>query len=748
MIYMMKKFFLSLGEAVTEGVLFFTIFGVLIFSWDKTAQGILFEKFLLFGAGVLLLGLFVLIRGFFVGHIQLTRIPVGGLLGLIVGVFGVSTFFSDDVRRSVWGLFSDPFLGFLATAELCLFAFLVASIYSDRLFRVITFAFIGSNALISFSLLGILPQMQMVYSPATLFAILLVGIFFSITILSVQKVNGFFRGVAQKSWTLILFLILGVSLLSVERIMNDIFWWSVVLGFGVFLLFAIAGKVTFSSKSTWAIVGVVIFFSLRFLTGGTAPLSQETSPDRNIFWDVAKDSFFEKPLFGYGPSMYSRAYSLNMPKEVVQTPFLGKNFSVGTGGLWEWISTIGAVGTLAFLLLIVGYMGIVWYALKEEDHASNRDLLGLFSASIGLLPILIYVEYNGVLLFLFFLLIGGIFGVLSHRATWRDSQIRYIRLRWDPRYLPGVVLVVVFLFGLVGALVIHMGNVLRAGLFAYQAESATDIQTVVDSLGRAQKLDSKEAEYARRLGVIYGALAREESLKEEPDLAKMEDQYNRAFSSAVEATRLAPKDIVMIESLARVYESASTSIPLALDMAIDQYVLLEQMSPNNPIYSFKQGALLLRSVQENTKLDEEAKKKRRQESDEALSRAIVSGGNFSAAYYQLALLHRDRKEHDEAVWNALQAVEFSPYDATSILLVVSLYLEDPTKWNEVGDLLNRAEAINPNDPALHLYFGRWFNEKGRIDEARWSYQHASSLLGENQKEIQEYIENLIQGLDT
>lgn len=721
--------------------------GVLVWSWNGTAQGVFFEKFLIFGGGSILFLIVFLLRGLVSGRLTVGRIPIGWLLGILVLVFGASTLFSDDSRRSVWGLFTDPFLGFLGICLLCLFAFVMASAYCDRIFRVITFAFVGSSAIIAFATLGAFPAWFIGYSPATLFAVLLTGIFFAVTILSEGDAKGFFRGVAQKVWILFLFLVLGVSLFSAQRFLEDVFWWAVVLGFGVFLLFALARKVTFSQRSVLAISVVVIFFGLRFFTGGVPGTLPDIAPGAGVSWEVAKESFFDRPMFGYGPAMYGRAYALHVPSDVSQTPLLGRYFPVAVGGIGEWISTVGSVGALVFLLLIAGYIGVVWYALKESVHSNNRDLLCFFSASMGLLPILLCIEYNGVVLFLFFLLLGGIFGVLSRRAIRRDPQLWEIAFCWNPRYLPAFVIAGIFFLGLGSLFAVSVSEMMRAGIYAHRAENEKELLRARDFLERSRALDPKESEYARRLGETNTALATQASLSPDRDALKMEQFYNSAFVSASEAIRLAPTHLPAVESSARIYEIAGSTIPQALDLSAEQYAQLETLSPNNPIYPFKRGSLLLQAVQGDTKMDEETKKKKLRESDTALARAIFLAGNFPSAHYQLALLHREKKEHDEAVWNALRAVELSSNDTTSILLLVSLYLDDVKKVSEIEMLLERVKALSPDDPAVYLYYGRLHALREKKEEARASYEKAKSLLTPDQKNVEIYIDGLIKDLD-
>lgn len=743
----MRKTLTVFFERLFELSVFVAVFGVSGGAFGTTLQGPFFEKFILVSAAILAVAFAFVGRALVAGKLSYVRIPAAGIFGALVAVYGASAIFSDTPSRGLWGIFEDPFVGFLGIGFLAVFSFLYACLYSDCLFRATAFGLVLGNFFAALHVAGApFPGLGMgdSFSAATS---LLFGVFFIVTLLSEKDVRGFFGGVAQKIWIIFLFLVLGVSLFAVGKLFNENIWWPVCAGFGVMLLFALAGLVSFSRRSIVSVVVAVLFFTGVATLGSTWVAQKDSSSmDVQTLFRVAYDSFLNRPVLGYGPGRYEEAYALHFPKEINATAFLGKRFETAPGGVWEWASTIGSFGALLFVLLASGTAGVVWYALKNDIRSNNRNLLCFFSAFCALVPVLFFFAYDGVLLFYFFLFLGGLLGIVSRRNVWTSSRVCEKKLHLDPRYVPAA-----FLFGLfvVGASVffeIRLGGMMSAGVSAHVVSETEDFSIIADRLERAARRDASEPEYDRRLGETYVGLAVAESLKENADGPTMERLYNLAFKYAVEANKKAPYDIQTVESLARVYEAASATISSATDLAIDQYAKAEALEPNNPLLPFHRGVLLLKSVQNGTKADEDVKKKKLQDAVDALNTAIDRGGNFPAAFYQLALVRREQKDIPRAIEIAQKAVASVPNDASSLLLLASLYLEDKDT-EKAGTVLERAKLIAGNDPALYLYYGKWYAAQDKKDEAKAAYQKAQSLLPDAQKSVKDSIDQLIKDLD-
>lgn len=742
----MKNTILKILRVMLESTLFIGIFGVLAVCLDITAPGVFFEKFVFFcGVGIALVLLW-LSRSWMLGRVVLVRTPVELFLMLILVSFGVSTILSNNILGGAWGGYRDPFTGFLGMVGLSIFSLLLATLYSHFVFRTISVACVTAGSVVALGFFGVGPWSCDAYGAGTTFAVIFSGVLFSIAFLSEPLARGFFQGVAHKIWLIVVGVSLLVSCVALAMTIDSTLWISALAGLGIFALFAFSGYVPTSPRSLGAIAFVALFLIGGFFFSGMIPEDDFRAPslDFTMSWEVAKRSLLDRPIFGYGPGEYAEAYALYATLDSTRLDLVGARPIVGAGVVWDWSVTLGLVGIFAFLGLLGSVVGVVWHELRRSGkQMDNRDLLSFLSVLAGVTPILLFVEYNGTILFLFFLCVGGLMGAIAHRFTGKSVE-------WETRirskYLPVLLITLAFGVATIGFFGFSVGRMSVAGYVAQAGLLAESPQGAIEKFLIATQLSPKQSEYFVRLAEAYVASAVLHSLEGKENISRLEELYNNAFLAGAEAERLSPGDILVADSMARVYESASVTIPESRKWAIDQYATLERMEPASPIHPFRRGVLLFREATEGN-LGEEEKQRVLRESVVAFRDAISKGENFPSAYYALSVSYRELKNFNEAKKSIDRALELAPNDLETMLMAIALYFDDENKQGRVEALLRRVNAQAPENTAVLLHSGRFYAKRGDKERARASYEKAKQSLSEEDVDVATNIDALIGSLD-
>lgn len=749
-----KKYGVFIAHALVGTAVFFLVLGTLTISYGKTAQGVVFERFAWFEFALAACLFVWFLASFMQGKISVARMPTDGLfLSLCVSGI-VSTLFSGFVYRGVWGTFENPFVGMVGIGSLCVFVFFLASVFSKRLFWAIALAILGAGWAVfgGTAHLAHFPEYAEGSASPLGMAILLSGMMLCVALLPddrARKGEWYVRKELRFVGRMVLLVSLGIFAATCVRLFSEEGWMALGIALAVSALFFGAKKVHAPSSAVLLTVLLLMGIVMAgiFGTNGFGATRTNRFPDTATLRHVAWKSLEQSPILGYGPGMYGKAYSLHRPAEINQGPHAADRVTVAPGGVWEWLSTFGVLGTILFCLSIVGCAGLVWYTLKNDTGSDNRTILGVFSAWAGVVFIVAWYAYDGGVLFLSFLLTGMLLGSMREKTVWITPRMKDISLRIDPRYTLVFVFATIFAAGSIGLFVYRVGEKAVAGHWAYRAQHAMLPEDVVSFLEKAAERDGKEPEYGRRLGEAFMTLTVRDSLQKDADATALEARFNRAFELLSQSADASPGEVGNVEALARAYETASVTVVQSADSALRYYALAESMEPSNPIFPFKRAVIAVRQVQENAKMEAEEKKKKLAEAEKQLHNALALAPNFPAAYYELAILSREKGDRNDAMENAKKSVEMAPRESGVLLLLASLYMDDTSGSEDAKSLLDRAKEVAPDDPMVYLYLGKYYSVKNRMLEARDAYRQAITLLSDRQEEIKKYIEKLIEGLD-
>jgi tetratricopeptide (TPR) repeat protein len=743
-------------------------FGLPIFFTGFAFQGLVFEKQVYFYVWLLVALVAWVSKGVVTGEMKVRRTPLDIPIIAFVVVYGLSAALSIDRWRSFWGAFGDPSRGFLSVAGLALAYFLIMSHFDQKRLRLMFGGLVTSSFLLViwsfFGIMGIrvLPASMEAYAPLSLIGTMTTLTFFLSVALPVFLTALFLlfdSAGGSRAWKIVGGVLVAIAvfldLFLLLALSSFVSWPILIGGLGFLLIYILAQIVRPSASLSWIpmvmFVAVLAFLMIGSVRIARVSLPTEVIPKLSFAFDIAKSAVSDRFLLGAGPASYSSVFSQYRPVEYNQNALFTLRFDQAPGLFLEALSTIGALGTIAFLVLCLSFMSVGTYLLSN-DRSRNKVLsLGLMSASLMFFIGSFISAFNGPLV-----LIGALVATLTIATLLLEggTEERYFQL--SLKASPKFALALAFIFMVVSAgvafLFVFLGKALVADVAAGAAARSQEMETAAAGLSRAEQLNPREARYAMSLGQAYVALANREAAK--PEGERSADQIAAFVRGAVVqaelASRLAPESVLVAESLGLVYENGALYASDALPKATEAYQKALALEPNSPILLVKLGQVK-RSIGDQLPEGQERTDAYREAKDR-FTQAIEKKGDFGIAHYNLSVVLSRLKEYDSAIVEASAADKLEPTNTTYRYGLGSLY--HLRKGD--GDL-DKAEAIyqdilksNEKFVDVRLALGLLYEERGDDTKALAEYRTIVTLLpeGESGDTLRQQIEVFIDAVQS
>lgn len=755
-------------DAIITTSLVALLAGLPIFFTGLTSQGVVFEKQLYFYFWILI-GLVAWVsKGIIAGEMRIRRTPLDIPIAAFVAVYGLSALFSVDRWESFWGSFGDPSRGFLSVLAIALSYYLIASHYNGKRFRLMFGALIASSAFAVLWSFGVvmnipfLPAIVETYAPFSLFGtVTTLALFLSVTpTLFLTAIFALFtegapRGMWARVATAVLGAVLIVDFFLLLALYPFVSWAVVIGGMGFMLIYILAQIVRPAEQLTWIPMALFVLV-LAFLMIGEVRIARSTLPVEVIpkfsfAFDTAKDAIKDDFLLGAGPANYSYVFSKYRPTEYNLNSLFTLRFDQAPGLFMEALSTLGALGTIAFLVLALSFVSIGIYLLSNGRNRNKVYSLGLWSASIMFFIASFISAYNGAIV-----LFSSLVGILAVATLLSESGAEERFLNLSFKASPKFALALAFIFMVVSAgvafLFVFVGKVFVADILAGQtARSNVVSEDSTKALVRAAGLYPQETQYRIALGQSYIALANQEAAKsvEEGDANLVVAYIREAIAQTEAAHEMSPSSVRAAESLGLIYENSSLYTNEALEKALGSYEAALELEPNSPVLLVKIGQIK-RAMGER----EEDRMKKDELFGEARDRfreAVEKKENFPIAYYNLAVALSRLQDYSAAIDELGKAVGLERSNVTYLYSLGSLY----QLRKEEGDL-DRAEAIykelfkvNERLVDVRLALGLLYEEKDESDLAIEQYRKILEFLPEGAQgdNIRSQVETFISTLE-
>lgn len=441
---------------------------------------------------------------------------------------------------------------------------------------------------------------------------------------------------------------------------------------------------------TGALVFVVLLITLGY--------QGDIRPNIGSSFQVASDVLTNNGVFGIGAGDYAHAWQLYRPASVITSQFFSVDFNQASGTLTTFLATIGVVGTLAFLFLVLGSLFFtVRLYFRATDRREHR-ILGLLALTMLYFTIIsVLVPFTYAMLVLWMVVAGFGIARMPLGATYPSKKIAFL-------LLPLAAILIVN-----SAMTI---NKTRAFLVYAKAQTELSQKGATDQaealLKQATTIYTYDGFY--RTMVEY-AIARERALVTTatgtPDELRKQylDRATYAVDSGLAAVKLSPSNYQNYVSLGRAYELA---MPFDKDNAYDRakksYQKAIELYPQNPFLYVILARL-------------EASAGSREGVRTQLTEALKKKQNFADALFLMSQLEASEQKIDEALNYAIEAVKAAPNDP-NVYVQAGLLFYGKRDYQNAVVALQRALQLDQNNANTAYFLALSLRDGGRPDLAK------------------------------
>lgn len=691
----MKENLVKLTQNIILGLTILSAISAPLFFLPITTEFFDYNKFT-FQLAITIVGLFVWAAKMIIEkRTVFTRSPLDIpfiVLGIILFISAIT---SIDQHTSLFGGQGLTWPAFLPYITLVAFYFIMASnLKTKRQVNLITWALVGSTSVASliailsyfgiflpfdfahirsFNPVGIINRLSLLQA-----VIIPIGVAYAI----------FDKDKTARSAATAATLVMTLSLILINNLPAYI---GLLAALAVLSIGTVKVKLTKTQQGHAAILAVVVvlFLVIRFVPAvaqGTlyqwisnkdqnqSPSQQVDTPkertvSKQAAWDIAAQSIGKRPLFGTGIGTYQFVFTQLKPRYINGTDDWAVRFSTSSSDFTDIVATTGVVGTLAFLILMVAVLRLVWTLLIKSQN--TIVYLPLAAASIGYLVSIFFMSSSFATFSIFFLLIGGL---VTLAKAYNEEHVFEVtveiaalknRLSWLQFGTPGaepllkteatskgaksqllpVILAVIFVAVSAIALNYHV-KAYRAEYFYRQsllASQSNDGNRVVGFLQKAIQINPSIDTYHRSLSqtTLNAAinLAQRQNLTNEErqllgQLAQVAiDQGKAASGYQILPLRLpgiSAANVANWEALSSAYQALIGSVQGADVHATNTLAQAVALDPQNPILHARLGSL----YQRLGNLDLAQRK---------FEDAVIVKGDYGPAHYSLANILIERK---------------------------------------------------------------------------------------------------------
>ena len=372
-------------------------------------------------------------------------------------------------------------------------------------------------------------------------------------------------------------------------------------------------------------------------------------------------------LFGSGPNTFPREWGLYKPAEINMTPFWNFTFNAGFGAVPTSLITLGTVGVIAWLVLLISILWMIGKILFARASSMPTTPYLQVAQPIAMATIFLFAFHvffvpGPALSMMTFLFLGLLIAFAARSGLYPMRTLSIRTPDWVGRTrMAGIlvfVLIIVFSsFGLGRVLASEM--ILNYGIDVYN--KSKDIQRSSSIINMA--LDVFPSDHANRTAVEFGLLNLQQLIaKADPGDAKSKEKLQATLEETIKhglaAVSINGGDYENWLALASLYQQlAGAKIENAYDNARAAYIRAREENPKNPFpylqlaqLDFLQNkpAVAIQDLVEATKLKPD----------------------IAFAYYFGSQIYASQSDFKNAIPAAAEAVRYAP--------------DDPLGWYNLG----------------------------------------------------------------
>ena len=657
----------------------------------------------------------------------------------------ISTFFSLYRPASLWGfpLLISESLVFLFFS--LIFVFLLNQIFEKKSEVYLNLILL----LIPISILAILSIFQFylkrtffgVFFPDFLGGIASSSIFFAILIPIL--LSFFFQ--TKSFWRIVfgflLFLFLFFVLISGVKIA----WTLIFVLTAVLSLFVLGnerGEINFFRAIILSLVlvsSIVFYFISPKIISSIPEINLGLLPNLQILFSTLKESP-KNLLFGTGPGTFIFDYSKYRPLILNQTIAWGIRFSNGASTILDLLTTRGILAGISFLFLFI----FVSISIFREIIKRKPPLfvIGIFISTFGIFVSSFFISFNISLWFLFWLLLGSTFFILS-----KEQKIDFLAIPFL-KSLFFVVFCTIFTFCLIFLSIQFKKYLANINYKSAILKTQKDLNLAIEEMKKATRKDSETDIYWRDLSQLYLLKANQIFSTEDLPLEKKVELVNSLIREGIvaieKAVTISPNNVANWNVRGFFYRTLIGAVEKAEEISLASYQKAIELEPNSP-YSFgEMGRVFILLAQDADKKGDSSKKTEYLNlAKNQLEKALNKKSDYASAHYLMAVVFSQEGKTEEAISKLEETHSVAPNDL-GVSFQLSLLYYQSGELEKAKDLLEKVVKDFPNYFQARYLLGLVYDKSGEKEKAKKEFEKVLELNPENQ-EVKRILENLAKG---
>ncbi len=472
----------------------------------------------------------------------------------------------------------------------------------------------------------------------------------------------------------------------------------------------------------------------------SANIPGDVTPSPMHSWQVVTSVLQTSPLFGTGAGTWMYDYALYHSASANLSPYWATHFDQAYSAFFSTLATLGIVGTISWLLILLSGMVLsAMHLYKEKNDDVWQAYLTVFSGwcAMAIFGLFSNIGISHQFVFWFFL---AILAALSANGSFSWNAVK--------RPLVNTVLSVVLAVLVIGTFSICWLTGQRlASDAAYTSavisfRAGGDVQASINQLQNAIALNHLSDVYERNLSQAY--LVKATKLFQSTDAQKntgVADAVHAAIDAARLSTTMNPANVDNWSNLAVIYQTIAPFTAGADELAIQNYQEALKREPNNPSFSTEIGKIYilradayrtqLSSKDEKTRTDAETKMQTQlQLAETALRAAIQAKQDYAPAHYALGILFERQGHLKDAITKLEQVLAVNKQDVGVGFQLSILYYRNGN-YDKAQYVLEQIEHVDPTFANAPWYLASLYADAGRLDDAIAQLQSLKKMYPDN-----------------
>lgn len=460
---------------------------------------------------------------------------------------------------------------------------------------------------------------------------------------------------------------------------------------------------------------------------------------------TASEVVSNNPLFGANPARFPYAYLQYKPSSVNLSDSWSIEFSSAYGYILNSVIEQGIVGSVLWLIFIVGMLVLIVKALSGAHNEEN--VFNAFSLRASAL-----VSIAGLVILATFMPAQSTMFAIFASFGWLVASLAItgkLKISSPKSETKAKIIAVIFMVIALASLVLYVRKMASAYYFQVAKKAFTnsvpDIERAHEAFRMVTKIESFDINYqALAQLAIYSAnnkLSKMQSMQNSKDpgtkdaqaelLKAVQDDISESISTARLAIDSDPKNYYNYITEARV-SSALINIQVqnAKENAIQAYVKALELNPRGPNLLLEISQLAYDIGDYTAAVN-------------YLTTALGQRPNYIDAVFLLTQTQIKQGKISDAITSAITARDISPKEPI-LHLQLGLLRYYNKEYGLAVESLQKAIALVPDYSNAHYFLGLSYSKLGRVADAIKEFEIVEGYNKDNE-EIQSILKNLRSG---